>query len=168
MRLVVDTNGVVSAFLWGGPPARILRAAVEGRCQLFTSGTLIAELEDVLSREKFRARLVSVGVGVAELIAGYLDQVTVVHAEPIAPTIAADPDDDHVLACALAAKADLIVSGDHHLLSLTTYRNTPRKSGSGESPACTSRWRFCDDVGSVPFSKMVLDVDVPKEPRGQS
>jgi predicted nucleic acid-binding protein len=41
----------------------------------------------------------------------------------IAPTVLADPEDDHVLACALAAGADLIVSGDAHLLSLKNYRS---------------------------------------------
>jgi predicted nucleic acid-binding protein len=39
--------------------------------------------------------------------------------------VAADPDDDHVLACALAAGADLIVSGDHHLLELKLYQGIP-------------------------------------------
>jgi predicted nucleic acid-binding protein len=43
----------------------------------------------------------------------------------VAPVIRADPDDDHVLACALAAKADLIVSGDSHLLNLKTYQGIP-------------------------------------------
>jgi predicted nucleic acid-binding protein len=43
----------------------------------------------------------------------------------IAPTVLADPDDDHVLACALAAKAELIVSGDRHLLHLHEYQGIP-------------------------------------------
>jgi uncharacterized protein len=50
---------------------------------------------------------------------------TVVQPAPIAPTVLADPDDDHVLACALAAKAELIVSGDRHLLGLHEYQGIP-------------------------------------------
>ena len=43
----------------------------------------------------------------------------------IPPTVLDDPDDDHVLACALAGNAELIVSGDRHLLSLKTFRGVP-------------------------------------------
>ena len=46
----------------------------------------------------------------------YLDIAQVVTPATVAPVIPADPDDDHVLACALLAKADLTVSGDRHLL----------------------------------------------------
>jgi putative PIN family toxin of toxin-antitoxin system len=77
MRLVLDTNCVVSAFLWGGTPYKIIEAAVDGHCQLFTSGTLLAELEDVLSREKFATRFRSVQTNVAQLFADYVGQVTV-------------------------------------------------------------------------------------------
>jgi predicted nucleic acid-binding protein len=53
----------------------------------------------------------------------YRRLVTVVAPAPIPTTVQADPDDDHVLACALAARADLIVSGDRHLLDLGMYRS---------------------------------------------
>jgi putative PIN family toxin of toxin-antitoxin system len=125
MRLVLDTNCVVSAFLWGGTPRGIIGAAVDGRCRLFTSGAMLAELEAVLSREKFSPRLLAVRTSVAQLLAEYTAQVIVVHATAIPPTITADPDDDAVLACAVAAKAELIVSGDRHLLELGEYRDIP-------------------------------------------
>jgi hypothetical protein len=48
MRIVVDTNVVVSALLWGGAPRAVLAAAREHRIALYTSAPLIAELEDVL------------------------------------------------------------------------------------------------------------------------
>jgi len=51
MRIVVDTNVAVSALLWGGPPRAVLTAAREQRITLYTSALLIAELEDVLSRD---------------------------------------------------------------------------------------------------------------------
>ena len=71
MRAVADTNTVVSALLWGGAPAEVLTAAREQRLTLFTSAALIAELEDVLAREKFAARILQVGSTVADLITGY-------------------------------------------------------------------------------------------------
>jgi uncharacterized protein len=55
VRVVADTNIVVSAFLWGGLPAELLSAAREQRITLYTSAALLAELEDVLGRDKFSA-----------------------------------------------------------------------------------------------------------------
>lgn len=55
----------------------------------------------------------------------YVSLVRMVIPAPITPVILADPDDDHVLACALAAQADLIVSGDADLLNLKTYQGIP-------------------------------------------
>ena len=121
MRVVADTNTVVSAILWGGPPAAILVAAREGRITLCSSPVLVAELEDVLAREKFAARITLVGSSVPELLAGYRGLVTLVRPAAISPT-ARDPDDDHVLACAIGADAALIVTRDRDLLDLGTFR----------------------------------------------
>jgi putative PIN family toxin of toxin-antitoxin system len=124
VRVVADTNTVVSAFLWGGPPAAVLAAAREGRITLFTSAVLLAELEDVLSREKFAERIARVGSSVAQMMAGYRALVTVVRPTAIEPT-ARDPDDDQVLACAITAQAKLIVSRDKDLLDLREYQGIP-------------------------------------------
>jgi putative PIN family toxin of toxin-antitoxin system len=124
VRVVVDTNTVVSAFLWGGLPAEILAAAREGRITLLTSATRLAELEDVLEREKFADRIAQVGSSAAQMIAGYRALATPVRPAVIEPTVR-DPDDDHVLACALGAQAALIVTRDRDLLSLGAFRDIP-------------------------------------------
>jgi putative PIN family toxin of toxin-antitoxin system len=100
----------------------VLRAAREGSITLFTSPMLLAELEDVLSREKFSARIESVGSSVPQMLTGFRALTASVRPAPIEPT-ARDPDDDHVLACALAADAVLIVTRDRDLLDLGTFRN---------------------------------------------
>ena len=56
---------------------------------------------------------------------GYVELATLVTPESIPATVLNDPDDDHVLACALTAKAELIVSGDRDLLKLKTFREIP-------------------------------------------
>lgn len=58
------------------------------------------------------------------MLADYLEAIELV--EPIEwPRVVRDPDDDHVLACALTARADLIVTGDNDLLDLHAYQNIP-------------------------------------------
>jgi putative PIN family toxin of toxin-antitoxin system len=124
MRVVVDTNIVVSAFLWGGNPRAILDAARRQDITLFTSAALIAELEDVLAREKFAQRVAQVGSSVAQLVGDYLALAHLV-LPTSHPSIVRDPDDDHVLACALAAQAEIIVSRDNDLLTLAAYQGIP-------------------------------------------
>jgi putative PIN family toxin of toxin-antitoxin system len=121
MRVVADTNIVVSGLLWRGNPRRILDAARAGDIQLFTTPVLLTELEDVLSREKFAARLASASVAPHDLVLGYAALASVIEPAEIEPVILADPDDDAVLACAVAAPGDVIVSGDSHLLDLKKY-----------------------------------------------
>lgn len=121
MRLVADTNTVISGLLWNGPPARLIDAAVERRVMLFSSLPLLVELEGVLTRDKFKRQLAKRGVSVGEIFEGYAALVEIVTPALMAPVIASDPDDDVVLATAIAAKADFIVSGDAHLLDLQSH-----------------------------------------------
>src|SRR5947199_8584940 len=112
MRAVADTNVVVSGLLWQGLPWRVLDLARTGKIELFASPALLVELEDVLGRRKFRRRLEQAGVNPGDLVVGYaaLARVVLPIEKPV--VIPEDPDDDEVLACALAARAEIIISGD--------------------------------------------------------
>ena len=92
---------------------------------LYVSPRLLAELADVLGREKLAIAVAASGQPPEALMQSYLQVARIVVPATIAPVIVADPDDDHVLACALAAQADLIVSGDPHLRNLKTYHGIP-------------------------------------------
>ena len=122
MRAVADTNVVVSGLLWQGPSRRVLERARLGEIALFTSSALLAELQDVLSRRKFARRLELARVEPRRLLMGYAALARTVLPAEIPPTIVDDPDDDEVLACAVAAGAEVIVSGDSHLLALAEFR----------------------------------------------
>lgn len=121
MRLVLDTNVVASALLWGGLPLRLLQAAREKRVTLFTSMPLLAELTDILGRRKFEKKIEASMFSIDQLVDRYGELTTMVRPTPVSG-VAPDPDDDVVIGTALAAKADWIVTGDRPLLSLTAYQ----------------------------------------------
>ena len=126
MRLVVDTNVVVSAFLWQGVPGRLLELAGEKEVRLFTSRALLDELADVLSRKKLAKKVLATGLTVAQMLENHRKIVTLVTAKQFPRQVSPDADDDAVLATAQAAKADLIVSGDRkHLLILKRFEGIP-------------------------------------------
>ncbi len=104
MRVVCDTNIVISGLLWQGNSRRVLDLAGAGTVELFTSAQLLAELEDVLVRRKFVQLLASVRVTAHDLVLGYAALASIVVPATIDPVILADPDDDAVIACAVALK----------------------------------------------------------------
>ena len=107
----------------GAAPHRLCEAIrVQPSVQLFTSAVLLAELADVLNRPMAARRLALIGRSLQDVLADYTIAACVVTPVAIQAVIAADPDDDHVIAAAVAAKADLVVSGDRHLLALGTHQ----------------------------------------------
>ena len=122
MRLVLDTNTAISGLLWHGTPGKLIDAAFAKTILLCTSAVLLAELRGVLVRAKFAKQLETRGLSVVEVFDGYAALTTIVVPAIIHPTIINDPSDDAVLACALGAKAELIISGDRHLLDLQEHQ----------------------------------------------
>ena len=122
VRLVLDTNVVVSALIWDGQPERLLELAVSGEVTLFSSAVLLDELAGVLERGKFITALASRAVTPAFLTWRYGAVATLVGPLPVDRVVSADADDDHVIAAALGARADAIATGDRHLLELNPYR----------------------------------------------
>ena len=112
---------MISGLLWHGNPRQVLDATRTGAITLSTSAALLAELAEVLQRPKFAQRLARANVTPHTLVFGYATLARLVVPAPIAPVIEADPDDDAVLACAVAAHAEVIVSGDSNLLVLESY-----------------------------------------------
>lgn len=117
-RAVLDPNVLVSAFISqrGSAPDVIVRAWREGAFELVISPRLIAELSDVLGRPKFERQA---GEGRAEAyIAAFAGDALRIDDPPDPAAVSPDPGDDYLLALALAAGADVIVSGDRHLTQL--------------------------------------------------
>lgn len=122
MRVVLDTNTLVSAVLSPlGPPRRLLDGARAQVFELCSSPVLMAELLDVLSREKFARRLAAAELTPLGIVGEIMRLAAMATPTEVPRIVAGDADDDHVLACAVTAQANLIVSGDRHLLSLGSH-----------------------------------------------
>lgn len=118
LRLVLDTNTVLSGLLWGGIPARLISAARAKEITLYCSPSLLDEPRGVIQREKFAKGLAARGVTAEDLCNGTRRCASSSNHAPVART-SIDPDDDQVLSTVLAARAHLIVSEDRkHLLIL--------------------------------------------------
>ena len=123
LRLVLDTNIVVAGYLWNGPLRRLIELAIDGQVELYSSPVLLDELAHTLGYSKFTSRLESFGTSVATLVAQYTALVTLVAPASVPRVVANDADDDHVIAAAVAARAELIVTGDRkHLLPIGTHQ----------------------------------------------
>jgi uncharacterized protein len=126
VKLVVDTNVLVSGFLWHGPPARLISAALQGKAQIFLSLTILLEFRETLERPKFALRLAAQNE-TAETLTNRLQAACHEALPPnvMPPAELRDRDDLHVLACALAAQADAIVTGDKDLLTMKAFQGIP-------------------------------------------
>lgn len=119
MIVVLDTNVLISALMFGGNPRAIIDKVIRGELKLCLSESILLELGDVLQRPKFGFPATIVNQIITELSA-ICELVT--PSEKIRE-IETNEADNHVLECAIEAHAEYIVSGDAHLLELNEYRS---------------------------------------------
>jgi putative PIN family toxin of toxin-antitoxin system len=125
MRVVLDTNCVVSGMLWFGPPRRVLELARAGKVSIFASIALLEELAGTLAYPRFARQIEQMSLNVEQLVREYGAMVSLVRPASTGIPALADPDDEAVLACALGAAAQAVVSGDRHLLDLGQFSGIP-------------------------------------------
>ena len=124
MKIVVDTNVWVSALINpNGTPARIINHPVA--FDLLTSAAILVELERVLHYDRIKKRYQLTDAAIsAYLLTVRLDSEIVDVTQQV-NAVERDPDDNKVLACAVQAEADYVVSGDPHLVDLAVYQGIP-------------------------------------------
>lgn len=119
MKVILDTNVFVSGIFWDGPPNAILRAWNLGKLHLVLSSEILEEYK----RIAFKTSLKFPGVDLAPFITLLSTQASIYNAPALPQVLCEDPDDDKFLACAMASKVSLIVTGNKALLKLSGYQD---------------------------------------------
>jgi uncharacterized protein len=120
VRVVIDTDVVVSALLFGGAPAKWIPLWKNGPVKPYLSKAILDEVMRVLAYPRFNLSEQEIEYLLYQEILPFFHSVEV----PSGPTIVEkDPSDDHFIRCAKVARAQYIISGDQHLLSLENYGN---------------------------------------------
>jgi putative PIN family toxin of toxin-antitoxin system len=116
LRVVLDTNVLISGAFYTGPPLQILQSCIKGEFQLVLSPEILVEYRRV--GEEFSRE--SSNPDFERLLGLLVAQALIVETPALDQPVCRDPDDDKFVACALAVGADVIVSGDKHLLNISS------------------------------------------------
>jgi len=125
VRVVLDTNVWISGWLWGGIPGQLIIMAVNQQITVFASEDLLSELENSLSGGKLQSKIQSLGATVQILVSRTRQLVELSPVTPVDVPQLRDQDDVIIIAVALAANADVIVTGDQDLLTLNEFAGIP-------------------------------------------
>jgi len=118
VRVVLDTNVLISGIFFSGSPSKILTHWRKGNFTTVISEPIIFEYTRVAEEisKKFPE------VDISEILELFIMNSEIIDTNNLEITACEDPDDNQFLECAIAGKCDLIVSGDKHLLKLNPYR----------------------------------------------
>jgi putative PIN family toxin of toxin-antitoxin system len=127
VKVVLDTNVLISGIFFSGPPFEILKAWRDRRISIVVSAEILEEYQRVGERlaNKFP------GIDLEPFLALLTVEAEIVLVSTLATQVCEDPDDDKFIACALSGKCKVIVSGDKHLRKVSGYKGievvSPRK-----------------------------------------
>jgi uncharacterized protein len=118
LRVILDTNVLISGIFFSGPPSEILKAWRKGDVQFILSPEIVDEYSRV-------AKILAndfPGIDINSIMTLILTNSEIIEAPTMPHQVCEDPDDDKFLTCALAGKCWVIISGDKHLLKISGYQ----------------------------------------------
>ena len=110
--------------IWGGSPARIIKAVEDGKICILASEEIVGEINRTLAYPRLRQVYQSAGVCREELIETILRIGKLIEVTKRVKVVQEDPADNKFIECALAGEAGYLVSGDKHLLKIGCYNKT--------------------------------------------
>jgi uncharacterized protein len=117
LRVVADTNILLSSVFWSGNPYKIIQKGIDQEILIFISQSILDELQRILSRDfNLEEQEIKDIIDAIMLFTHFVKPQEKINA------VKADEKDNIILECAVAAEADYIVSGDHHLKDLIEFR----------------------------------------------
>ena len=124
MKIVLDTNVIISGLFWHGFPGEVLEKCLKEHTLCFSVETF-NELEETLSYPKLIFHLQKLTFTIEEFLNRLIKNALVVSKIEKVSVIKEDPSDNKFLACALSSQASFIISGDKHLLNLKEFQEIP-------------------------------------------
>lgn len=119
-KVVLDTNCLVSAIGWDGPPHRILQACLMGALELCISPAILEELIEVLSRP--RLAVVAAHPDLPVVLSWLHTSAHLVSPSFALNVVAEDPDDNRIIECAVESGAKVVTTGNDHLANIKSYQ----------------------------------------------
>lgn len=122
LKLVLDTNTIISAFFWEGNEAELLRKIEQGKAKLYVTIEILKEVEEVIKRSKFNEVMRKANLTLDQIMQKIVSLSHLVIASKLNIKACRDEKDNKFLECAESSKADYLISGDEDLLSLKEYK----------------------------------------------
>ena len=124
LKLVLDTNTLISSFFWEGQEAKLFRKIEQKKCLLFLSLDILKEIEKVINKPKFMQAMINSNLNSDQIIQKIMSLSHIIIGPKLnINIIKEDLTDNKIIECAINSKADYIVSGDKHLLKLKEFKN---------------------------------------------
>ena len=122
MKVLLDTNVLVSGTFWIGNSAEIIGLIDTGKFELILSEEIIDEYNDVVNRDEIIDKVYDKGLAINKSVQKVITNSIIVYPIERFNIIKDDPDDNMILECAVEGNADFIITQDNHLLKMKEFR----------------------------------------------
>jgi hypothetical protein len=121
MRIVLDTNVLISGTFWSGDSFRILQLVEKKKLKCYTSKEILEEYDRVMHSEEIIGKIGDKHLVIKSALIKMIEMCALVEPKRRINAVKDDPEDDKIIECAVEAKADFIVTQDNHLLKLGEF-----------------------------------------------
>ncbi len=122
MKVVLDTNVLISATFWEGDSSKIVKKVEDKEIELILSKDILDEFKSVLEYKEIQEKIKNKNLEMKRTVEKIISISTIVEPKNKFKIVEKDSDDDKFLECAVEGNADFIISQDNHLLKLKEFK----------------------------------------------